>query len=72
MGKASKAEAETAYQKKDERKNVGGPLLHLNDLRSKKPAELVKLLRLAGIEDTPRMAKQDLIQSLLKNRSTVQ
>ena len=66
MGKASKAEAETAYQKKDERRNGTGPLLHLNDLRSKKPAELVKLTRLAGIEDTSRMAKQDLIHSLLR------
>ena len=66
MGKASKAEAETAYQKKEERRNGTGPLLHLNDLRSKKPSELVKLTRLAGIEDTSRMGKQDLIHSLLR------
>ncbi len=69
MAKVSKAEASDAAQKKEEQKNGNGKLLYLNDLRAKKPSDLIKLSRLAGIEDTARMAKQDLIYSLLKAQS---
>ena len=69
MAKVSKAEAADAVQKKGEQKNGNGKLLYLNDLRAKKPADLIKLSRQAGIEDTARMAKQDLIYSLLKAQS---
>ncbi|MXW44203.1 MAG: transcription termination factor Rho [Candidatus Dadabacteria bacterium] len=69
MAKVSKAEAADAVQKKGEQKNGNGKLLYLNDLRAKKPSDLIKLSRQAGIEDTTRMAKQDLIYSLLKAQS---
>ena len=69
MAKVSKAEAADSVQKKEEQKNGNGKLLYLNDLRAKKPSDLIKLSRQAGIEDTARMAKQDLIYSLLKAQS---
>ncbi len=69
MAKVSKAEAADAVQRKEEQKNGNGKLLYLNDLRAKKPSDLIKLSRQAGIEDTARMAKQDLIYSLLKAQS---
>ena len=69
MAKVSKAEAADSVQKKEEQKNGNGKLLYLNDLRAKKPSDLVELSRQAGIEDTARMAKQDLIHSLLKVQS---
>ena len=69
MAKVSKAEAADAVQKKEEQKNGNGKLLYLNDLRAKKPSDLIKLSMQAGIEDTARMAKQDLIYSLLKAQS---
>ena len=69
MAKVSKAETADSVQKKEEQKNVNGELLYLNDLRAKKPSDLMKLSRQAGIEDTARMAKQDLIYSLLKAQS---
>ncbi|MYG83049.1 MAG: transcription termination factor Rho [Candidatus Dadabacteria bacterium] len=69
MAKVSKAEAADSVQKNEEQKNGNGKLLYLNDLRAKKPSDLIKLSRQAGIEDTARMAKQDLIYSLLKAQS---
>lgn len=69
MAKVSKAEAADSVQKKEEQKNGNGKLLYLNDLRAKNPSDLIKLSRQAGIEDTARMAKQDLIYSLLKAQS---
>ena len=69
MAKVSKAAAANAVQKKEEHRTGNGKLLHLNDLRSKKPSDLIKLSREVGIEDTSRMAKQDLIYSLLKVQS---
>ena len=69
MAKVSKAEAADSVQKKEEQKDGNGKLLYLNDLRAKKPSDLLKLSRQAGIEDTARMAKQDLIYSLLKAQS---
>ena len=69
MAKVSKAETADSVQKREERKNGNGKLLYLNDLRAKKPSDLIKLSRQAGIEDTARMAKQDLIYSLLKAQS---
>jgi transcription termination factor Rho len=69
MAKVSKAEAADAAQKKEEQESGNGKLLYLNDLRAKKPSDLIKLSRQAGIEDTARMAKQDLIYSLLKAQS---
>ena len=69
MAKVSKAEAADAVQRKEEQKDGNGKLLYLNDLRAKKPSDLIKLSRQAGIEDTARMAKQDLIYSLLKAQS---
>ncbi|MXW22360.1 MAG: transcription termination factor Rho [Candidatus Dadabacteria bacterium] len=69
MAKVSKAEAADSVQKNEEQKDGNGKLLYLNDLRAKKPSDLIKLSRQAGIEDTARMAKQDLIYSLLKAQS---
>ena len=69
MAKVSKAETADAAQKKEEQKDGNGKLIYLNDLRAKKPSDLIKLSRQAGIEDTARMAKQDLIYSLLKAQS---
>jgi len=69
MAKVSKVETANAVQKKEEQKGGNGKLLYLNDLRAKNPSDLLKLSRQAGIEDTNRMAKQDLIYSLLKAQS---
>ena len=69
MAKVSKAEAADSVQKNEVQKDGNGKLLYLNDLRAKKPSDLIKLSRQAGIEDTARMAKQDLIYSLLKAQS---
>jgi transcription termination factor Rho len=69
MAKVSKAEAADIVQKEEEQENGNGKLVYLNDLRAKKPSDLIELSRLAGIEDTARMAKQELIYSLLKAQS---
>ena len=71
MARTKKSEFETSVLNKSEMiKN--GQLLDLNDLRSKKNADLIKLLGSAGIEDASRMPKQELIYSLLKAQSDAQ
>ncbi|NIP29895.1 MAG: transcription termination factor Rho [Candidatus Dadabacteria bacterium] len=71
MAKARKIDAEvTELKKSNNAKN--GQLLNLNDLRNKKNADLIKLVRSAGVEDTSRMQKQELIYSLLKAQSEAQ
>lgn len=43
--------------------------LHLNDIRNKKSAELMKMARDLEIEETSRMTKQDIIYAILKAQS---
>ena len=65
MAKVSKMASSEVSRKRE----GNGKLLYLNDLRAKKPSELMELSKKAGIEDATRMAKQDLIYSLLKVQS---
>lgn len=81
MAKARKVDAEVSEIKKSKstsksaksKPSTGnGQLLNLNDLRNKKNAELLTLVRTAGVDNGSRMAKQELIYSLLKAQSEAQ
>lgn len=66
MAKVSKLQAKSNGKNNSEN---GEKFINLNDLRNKKNSELIKLARDAGVEDTSRMSKQDLIFSVLKVQS---
>jgi len=66
MAKVSKLHAKS--NDKDKSQN-NEKFINLNDLRNKKSSELIKQAREAGVEDTSRMSKQDLIFSVLKAQS---
>ncbi|OGE23179.1 MAG: transcription termination factor Rho [Candidatus Dadabacteria bacterium RBG_19FT_COMBO_40_33] len=43
--------------------------LNLNELRNRKPAELMRMARSLNIDEIPRMSKQDLIYAILRAES---
>lgn len=65
------ARASKAHQNPDEKAaiEVESQFLSLNELRDRKPTELMKMARDLQIEDTSRMSKQDLIYAILKAQS---
>lgn len=71
MAKAGKANSNVA-EINDAADGKKGKLLNLNDLRNKKNADLIKLARSSGVDDTSRMGKQDIIYALLKTQSEKQ
>ena len=81
MPKGTKLHAKTAKtQEKDESKSSSpgdvdvatknSTLINLNELREIKSGELIKMAREAGVEETSRMTKQDVIYALLKAQSS--
>jgi transcription termination factor Rho len=62
----------TKLREKPEEKEVLSEethFLHLNDIRNKKSAELMKMARDLEIDETSRMTKQDIIYAILKAQS---
>ncbi|MEW6145194.1 MAG: transcription termination factor Rho [Thermodesulfobacteriota bacterium] len=62
----------TKLREKPEEKEVlseESHFLHLNDIRNKKSAELMKMARDLEIDETSRMTKQDIIYAILKAQS---
>lgn len=47
-------------------------LTNLNDIREMKSSEIIKIAKKVGVEETPRMNKQDMIYALLKAQSKKQ
>lgn len=67
MVKASKE----VSQNSDDKREVGmeSQFLNLNELRNRKPAELMRMARSLNIDEIPRMSKQDLIYAILRAES---
>ena len=78
MPKGTKLQAKTAKTADADNAGSAGKstsvknatLLNLNELREIKSSELMKMARDAGVEDTSRMTKQDVIYALLKAQSS--
>lgn len=66
MAKVSKLRDKSSRKDKSETEEK---FINLNNLRNKKATELIKIAREAGVEETSRMSKQDLIFSVLKAQS---
>ena len=69
MARATKLREKPQNGKEPEEKEIveeHKQLLNLNELRSRKSAELMKLARDLEIEETSRMTKQDLTYAILK------
>ena len=58
-------------QNSDDKREVGmeSQFLNLNELRNRKPAELMRMARSLNIDEIPRMSKQDLIYAILRAES---
>src|SRR3970282_3043889 len=58
-------------QNSDDKREVGmeSQFLNLNELRNRKPAELMRMARSLNIDEIPMMSKQDLIYAILRAES---
>jgi len=78
MAKVTKLHAKTAKVEEVENTSPSGSdvavkkdaLLNLNELRDHKSSELISMAHDAGVEETSRMTKQDVIYALLKAQSS--
>ena len=78
MAKVTKLHAKTAKAEEVENTSPSGSdvavkkdaLLNLNKLRDHKSSELISMAHDAGVEETSRMTKQDVIYALLKAQSS--
>ncbi len=58
-------------QNSDDKREAGmeSQFLNLNELRNRKPTELMRMARSLNIDEIPRMSKQDLIYAILRAES---
>jgi transcription termination factor Rho len=68
MVRASKA-SQNSEDSKREVEVESQQFLNLNELRNRRPTELMRMARDLNIEDTSRMSKQDLIYAILRAQS---
>jgi transcription termination factor Rho len=63
--------ASKVSQNSDDKREVGmeSQFLNLNELRNRRPTELMRMARDLNIEDSSRMSKQDLIYAILRAQS---
>ncbi len=67
MVRASKEVSQNSEDKRET--GVESQFLNLNELRNRKPAELMRMARSLNIDEIPRMSKQDLIYAILRAES---
>jgi transcription termination factor Rho len=67
MVRATKEVSQNSNDKKEVA--VESPFLNLNELRNRKPTELMRMARSLNIEEISRMSKQDLIYAILRAES---